>query len=79
MRNMPPKPCCAIRPWPPHCTQTVGDEPGSVTEVLEWAGEPLATQEVAVVCGLSALEAREELGRAARMTPLGTDGFWSVH
>jgi predicted DsbA family dithiol-disulfide isomerase len=55
------------------------DEPGSVAEVLEWAGEPLATQEVAVVCGLSALEAREELGRAARMTPLGTDGFWSVH
>jgi predicted DsbA family dithiol-disulfide isomerase len=55
------------------------DEPGSVTEVLEWAGEPLATQEVAVVCGIGALEAREELGRSARMKPLGTDGFWSVH
>jgi predicted DsbA family dithiol-disulfide isomerase len=55
------------------------DEPGSVTEVLEWAGEPLATQEVAVVCGLSPLEAREELGRVARMNPLGTDGIWSLH
>jgi len=54
-------------------------EPESVTEVLEWAGEPLATQEVAVVCGLSLLEAHEELGRAARMIPLGTDGIWSLH
>jgi predicted DsbA family dithiol-disulfide isomerase len=54
------------------------DEPASAAEVLEWAGEPLATQEVAVVCGLSQLEAREELGRVARMTPLGTDGLWSL-
>jgi predicted DsbA family dithiol-disulfide isomerase len=54
-------------------------EPESVTEVLEWAGEPLATQEVAVLCGLSLMEAHEELGRTARMTPLGTDGIWSLH
>src|SRR4051812_4447455 len=53
------------------------ENPESVTEVLEWAGEPLATQEVAVVSGLPVLEAREELGRVARMTPLGTDGLWS--
>jgi predicted DsbA family dithiol-disulfide isomerase len=55
------------------------ESPGSVAEVLEWAGEPLATQEVAVVCELSQLEAREELGRVARVTPLGTDGIWSLH
>src|SRR3954468_257892 len=54
------------------------DPPSSVTEVLEWAGQPLATQEVAVVCGLPALEAREQLGRVARLTPLGTDGLWSL-
>ena len=55
------------------------DEPGSVAEVLEWAGEPLATQEVAVLCGLSQLEAREELGRVGSMKPLGTDGLWTLH
>src|SRR4051812_45560300 len=54
------------------------ENPESVAEVLEWAGEPLATQEVAVVCGLPVLEAREQLGRVARMTPLGTDGLWSL-
>ena len=28
MRNMPPKPCWATRPCPPHCTQTTGDAAG---------------------------------------------------
>jgi len=54
------------------------ENPESVTEVLEWASEPLATQEVAVVCELPVLEAREQLGRVARMTPFGTDGLWSL-
>lgn len=54
------------------------DPPESVEEVLAWAGEPLATQEVAVVCDIPFLEAREALGRVARETPLGTDGFWSL-
>ena len=54
------------------------DPPESVEEVLDWAGEPLATQEVAVVSDIPFLEAREALGRAARETPLGTDGFWSL-
>lgn len=52
--------------------------PGSVAEVLEWAGEPLATREVAVVCGLSDGDAREQLGRAAAEHPLGTDSLWSL-
>jgi hypothetical protein len=54
------------------------EPPSSVEEVLAWAGEPLATQEVAVVCDIPFLDAREQLGRVARETPLGTDGFWSL-
>ena len=54
------------------------DQPESVEEVLDWADEPLATQEVAVVCGLEFLEAREQLGRVAAENHLGTDGFWTV-
>src|SRR5581483_3155256 len=41
------------------------DPPGSVEEVLRWAGTPLATQEVAVVCDIPFAQAREELGRVA--------------
>ena len=46
--------------------------------MLEGAGEPLATQEVATVCGLAPLQAREALARTARYEPLGTDGLWSA-
>lgn len=53
-------------------------EPESVQEVLAWAGEPLATQEVAVLCGLSLEEAREALGGVATETHLGFDGLWSL-
>jgi hypothetical protein len=28
MRNMPPNPCWAMRPCPPHCTHTTGEVPG---------------------------------------------------
>jgi predicted DsbA family dithiol-disulfide isomerase len=51
--------------------------PGSVLELLEWAGEPLATREVAVVCDISHDEARQELGRVATERHLGYDGLWS--
>jgi predicted DsbA family dithiol-disulfide isomerase len=50
--------------------------PSSVVEVLEWAGEPLATREVAVVCDIGHDEAREELGRVATERHLGFDGLW---
>ena len=53
------------------------DPPGSVREVLEWAGEPLASREVAVVCDIAHEEAREELGRVATERHLGFDGLWS--
>ena len=53
------------------------DPAGSVLEVLEWAGEPLATREVAVVCDIDHARAREELGRVAEERHLGFDGLWS--
>ena len=43
--------------------------PASVLEVLSWAGTPLATREVAVVCDIGHDEAREQLGRVADRAP----------
>jgi predicted DsbA family dithiol-disulfide isomerase len=54
------------------------DDADSVEEVLEWAGEPLATQEVAAVRGISREEARAELVEVADEHPLGTDAFWTL-
>ena len=52
--------------------------PTSVEEVLEWAGEPLATAEVAAICGTQPVEARTELARIAHEDAVGPDGFWSL-
>lgn len=54
------------------------EPPSSVLEVLEWAGEPLATREVAVVCDIGHDEARERLGRVATERHVGFDGLWST-
>jgi hypothetical protein len=54
------------------------EPPGSVLEVLAWAGEPLATREVAVVCDIGHEQAREELGRVAEERHLGFDGLWTA-
>jgi predicted DsbA family dithiol-disulfide isomerase len=53
-------------------------DPESVLEALEWAGEPLATQEVAVLCNLSLAEAREQLAEVAGETAVGSDAVWRV-
>ena len=53
-------------------------DPASVEEALAWAEMPLATQEVAVLLGLSLEGAREELGRVAVESHLGFDGLWSL-
>ncbi|HVF78052.1 MAG TPA: DsbA family protein [Solirubrobacteraceae bacterium] len=53
------------------------DPPSSVLEVLDWAGEPLATREVAVTCDIGHDEAREQLGRVAVERHLGFDGLWT--
>ncbi len=52
--------------------------PGGVEEVLHWAGMPLASKEVAVVCDVDVVEAREALGRVATERHVGADGFWSL-
>jgi predicted DsbA family dithiol-disulfide isomerase len=48
----------------------------SVGDVLGWAaGVPLATAEIAAICGR---DVRDELSRAgARFVPVGEDGYWS--
>jgi hypothetical protein len=52
--------------------------PDGVEGVLRWAGMPLASKEVAVLCGLEVWEAREALGRVATERHVGADGFWSL-
>jgi hypothetical protein len=54
-------------------------EPDSVEDVLRWTGTPLATKEVAVVCGIDFAAAREQLGRVAAEQHVGADGFWSLN
>lgn len=54
--------------------------PENVEEALRWAGEPLATQEVAFICDISRDEARERLSAAGGVAeqPAGTDSYWSI-
>jgi predicted DsbA family dithiol-disulfide isomerase len=54
------------------------DPPGSAEEVLRWAGTPLASVEVAVVRDQPLEDAREDLGRVARESHVGADGFWTL-
>ncbi len=60
----------------PHAQQRA--VPDSVEMVLDWAAEPLATQEIAVVCEIDPAEARQLLSRVASEHPVGQDGFWSL-
>jgi hypothetical protein len=46
--------------------------------VHAWADEPLASVEVASVCGIELDDAREQLGRVAHREHLGFDGLWSL-
>lgn len=55
------------------------EAPDDVAEVLRWAGTPLASKEVAVVCDISVQDAREALGRVADEQHVGFDGFWSLN
>lgn len=54
------------------------EDPSSVEEALAWAGEPLASQEVAVLCSISRDAARQQLSRVAEEQPLGSDGLWTL-
>jgi predicted DsbA family dithiol-disulfide isomerase len=53
-------------------------DPEDVAEVLRWAGEPLASAEVAAVCAIELDEARERLGRVAVEDHVGFDGLWTL-
>ena len=52
--------------------------PEHVAEVLAWAGEPLATAEVAAIAGLDIEHARSALTSVAQATPAGADCYWSL-
>jgi predicted DsbA family dithiol-disulfide isomerase len=52
--------------------------PENVAKVLAWAGEPLASVEVARVCEIEPLQAREQLSHVAHERPVGFDGLWSL-
>ena len=52
--------------------------PERVLELLEWAGEPLATAEVALVAGLEQRDARAALARVARPLAAGADFYWEL-
>ncbi len=55
------------------------DDPESAEQVLDWAGEPLSTAEVAeVLGGIDLNEARQQLGRVATQEHVGFDGFWTL-
>lgn len=54
------------------------EDPSDVSEVLAWAGEPLATIEVAAVCAIELDDAREQLGHVADEQHIGFDGLWSL-
>ncbi len=51
--------------------------PESVIELLEWAGEPLATAEVIAVMRRSEQRVRAELSKHARAIPAGADCYWT--
>src|SRR3954454_23913405 len=54
------------------------EPPEAVEEVLGWAGTPLASREVAVVCDIELADARERLGDVAVEQHVGADGLWSL-
>jgi 2-hydroxychromene-2-carboxylate isomerase len=53
-------------------------KPATVEELLAFAGEPLATAEIAAVTGLAPQKARGALSRVAHAIPVGADCYWSL-
>jgi hypothetical protein len=53
-------------------------KPESAEEVLAWAGEPLATAEVAGVMQVDAATARAALAAVARPEAAGADFYWTL-
>jgi predicted DsbA family dithiol-disulfide isomerase len=53
-------------------------KPQTVLELLAWAGEPLATAEVAAVTQLDPIAARAALSRVAQPLAAGADFYWTL-
>ena len=53
-------------------------KPGAVEDLLAWAGEPLATAEVAAVTQLGMADVRAALSRVAHPSPAGADLYWTL-
>jgi hypothetical protein len=53
-------------------------KPKHVEEVLTWAGEPLATAEVALIAQLDPRDARAALSRVATPLAAGADFYWTL-
>jgi hypothetical protein len=45
---------------------------------LEWAEEPLATAEVAMIMQIGIEHARDKLSQVGRFEPAGADGYWTL-
>jgi hypothetical protein len=52
--------------------------PREAAELLAWAGEPLATSEVALVMAADRADVVAELERTARRMPAGADAYWTL-
>jgi hypothetical protein len=52
--------------------------PDAVEDVLAWAGEPLATAEIAAVMQVDATAARAALSKVARAEAAGADFYWTL-
>jgi 2-hydroxychromene-2-carboxylate isomerase len=52
-------------------------KPETVEEVLAWAGEPLATAEIAALLQVDLEEAWAAAGQVARAIPAGAEFYWS--
>ena len=53
-------------------------KPGSVEELLAWAGEPLATAEIQTVMGGDPAKLRAALARVAQPIASGADCYWRL-
>jgi 2-hydroxychromene-2-carboxylate isomerase len=52
--------------------------PRSARELLEWAGEPLATAEILLIMQDEPAMVRAELARTAHCMPAGADAYWTL-
>ena len=74
-----------VQPWPAYDVALANlapdaprrEDPESVSEILDWAAEPLATREVAVVMGVDHDEAETLLAEVAQRKDVGPDAYWT--